>query len=515
MDEEDLNSLMDELQIPRQLKDDFLTVFGQDLFVDLRYSFDKHGLERKVVHIGKMQIEDGQGIPVDSDPQQYKSLRGWSEYVRDAKDGKTISSQLEEYPNRRIQFGNTIDNIIGRFLFQRILIIPEYREKPQISQISTVPIRSPTGRELPSALHSLRNSSEREKWESFETIQKTFHELFSINLVVTNQPAIIFTNGREVSHESVGAGIIAVLTILTHFIGFKGNVFFIDEPELHLHPHSKRLLATLIKEYSKENQIIGLTHSAHFVQLDEVEKITLIREVNGQSELFRVSNPIKESVSKRLLPRIMRSDQKEFFFSRAVLLVEGDTEFGAIPILEYKLGYGLDSHSVSVIPMGNNYFAYFMELLSAFKIPYVIICDRDALMTITNAIKFQTQDVKTSTLIKQLDDLGKLTDSDRQIINSLSKKIIKIKQKDVYEDSCYQVLVGIIQQKYRLIVLNPDFEGVFAREGHTSTLMQAQKEFPNSKVLQGKFLAEKVKSQDIPSEFKDVIEQLKNLSNEI
>lgn len=148
--------------------------------------------------------------------------------------------------------------------------------------------------------------------------------------------------------------------------------------------------------------------------------------------------------------------------------------------------------------MGNNYFAYFMELLSAFKIPYVIICDRDALMTITNAIKFQTQDVKTSTLIKQLDDLGKLTDSDRQIINSLSKKIIKIKQKDVYEDSCYQVLVGIIQQKYRLIVLNPDLEGVFAREGHTSTLMQAQKEFPNSKVLQGKFLAEKVKSQISP-----------------
>lgn len=90
----------------------------------------------------------------------------------------------------------------------------------------------------------------------------------------------------------------------------------------------------VVKESSKSNQVVCTTHSTHFIDTENVNSIAILREVNGVSQLFTVKrSSLTKDVSNRLLPKVMIMNQKEFFFARGVLLVEGDTEVGAIPIL--------------------------------------------------------------------------------------------------------------------------------------------------------------------------------------
>jgi putative ATP-dependent endonuclease of the OLD family len=96
------------------------------------------------------------------------------------------------------------------------------------------------------------------------------------------------------------------------------------------------------------------------------------------------------------------------------LLVEGDTELGAMPVLSRKMDLDFDNYGISVIAAGSSYFADFMDLLERFEISHIAICDKDVLTNITSSIKVSTLDIITSILIKQLDDLNKLSDDDKR-----------------------------------------------------------------------------------------------------
>jgi predicted ATP-dependent endonuclease of OLD family len=339
-----------------------------------------------------------------------------------------------------------------------------------------------------------------------------FYELFSLKLDVIEGPEIVFAdeNNNEVSHQSIGAGIIEVLIMLTHFIATENHIFIIDEPELHLHLHAKRMMASLLKKSSLKNQILCITHPTHFIFPKEIRNITLVRKIKGESKIFRLTGlpdgtqyEMATNKLSTILPRVIRADQKEFFFARSVLLVEGDTEYGAMPILSSKMRSEFDNYGVSIISMDGNNFAGFVLLLRAFEIPYLVMSDRDTLANIFTSIKVQGQDIRTSALIQQLDILG-LISEDKEAVKENKDQIVREKEgKLAYNEQGVERLNAIVARKKDFVILSSDFEGVFKNAGYSKLFEEAENKYRKSKVLQGLYIAERV--NQIPEEIEKII----------
>ena len=170
----------------------------------------------------------------------------------------------------------------------------------------------------------------------------------------------------------------------------------LDEPEIHQHPYRQRALvkslrriiknenpefATLLKELFDIDGFIGqvfvVTHSPNVLLNDYQEIIRMqatentVIATSGMNITFS-----DDKTHKHLLKSFIYI--KEAMFSRSVILVEGDTEFGAIPIFAEKLGFDIDDESIGVIKLdGAESVKRCLNLYRAFGIPANAIIDQD------------------------------------------------------------------------------------------------------------------------------------------
>lgn len=77
---------------------------------------------------------------------------------------------------------------------------------------------------------------------------------------------------------------IALATLLLQPLKLRPSVILIDEPELGLHPYAICLLASLIRQASKEGQIIAATQSPLLVDYFEPEDILVADRVDGATK---------------------------------------------------------------------------------------------------------------------------------------------------------------------------------------------------------------------------------------
>lgn len=153
-------------------------------------------------------------------------------------------------------------------------------------------------------------------------------------------------------------------------------ILVIEEPELYQHPirqrHMARVFADLAKCTNKRRiQILYTTHSPHFVGMDRIGNIRLIKkEASGVNEpvtvvrytgLTAVKNrlhPNSSSVSPAdasladKLRVTMTPWLNEGFFANLVVLVEGDNDYAAILGAARSLRVNFEKIGVSVIPCG-------------------------------------------------------------------------------------------------------------------------------------------------------------------
>lgn len=155
-------------------------------------------------------------------------------------------------------------------------------------------------------------------------------------------------------------------------------VLAIDEPELYQHPnrqrHMSQVLLSLasgrIPGVSRETQIIYSTHSPHFVGIDRLDRIRLLRKAGGAggpgetricstslgevaAELSAILGP--HGTAGALAPGlqvIMTPVMNEGFFADVVVLVEGEGDRAALMATAESAGCALESLGVSVIPCG-------------------------------------------------------------------------------------------------------------------------------------------------------------------
>ena len=169
-----------------------------------------------------------------------------------------------------------------------------------------------------------------------------------------------------------------------------------DEPEIHLHPYMQRSLIKvllcellgnqdtdflfLLKKYfdidALDGQIITASH-APTIFFDRHEHIIQFCKDEGVVAVSGSDLVLDHFLTKKHLllnfPYIT-----EAFFSRCVILVEGETEFGAIPVWGDKKIKDLDDYGITVIRVGGiKSLPHVATLLDHFRIPHVSIIDKD------------------------------------------------------------------------------------------------------------------------------------------
>lgn len=172
-------------------------------------------------------------------------------------------------------------------------------------------------------------------------------------------------------------------------------VIGLDEPEIHQHPYRQRALIKSIKkiidnkneQFSKIlkelfgidgflGQVFIVTHSP-CILLDDYEQIVRVFKDKNKVD---VTCGITLNFEKDTHKHLKRSFAyfKEAMFAKSVLLIEGDTEFGAVPILAKKMGHDLDEYGVGLVKMdsGDAVLKY-LELFELFNINAVVVLDRD------------------------------------------------------------------------------------------------------------------------------------------
>lgn len=163
-------------------------------------------------------------------------------------------------------------------------------------------------------------------------------------------------------------------------------IFGVEEPELYLHPQMQRTMFSVLKEISESDQVIFSTHSSFFVDMTDYPSIYIVRKrmleegtkiIQCREEIFTAEEEKKQF---RLLNEF-DPERNEMFFGKKVVLVEGDTEKVVFPLIARKMKeeYIFHENGITIVECGGKKtIPIFMKVLNAFKIPYIVIYDKDS-----------------------------------------------------------------------------------------------------------------------------------------
>lgn len=217
--------------------------------------------------------------------------------------------------------------------------------------------------------------------------------------------ALIYVDdGFNSKLDEKGSGIqsIVIISLFDYYIRniahTNGSLLAIEEPELYLHPHGRRVISDRVDAFldGHKNQVILTTHSPEFICSPHEDTNLII--VKKDDRTFAKNLSFNDIKTKQIL---IKKQNAEMFFADAVILVEGADkyilesiaeEFGTkIRIksngIENDLGRNwLNDYNISIINCGGKHeFWKYVKILNEFKIPWLIIADFDYIRNGLNA----------------------------------------------------------------------------------------------------------------------------------
>ena len=256
-------------------------------------------------------------------------------------------------------------------------------------------------------------------------------------------------DGIETPLENKGSGLQSLIMIeLFKFyckIFNQSSLLILEEPELFLHPHAKRMLSDILIDFigDDQNQIIITTHSEEFLHNVDIENINVIRKTSDGTKKSRISKEnYGDGKELQKLKIELQHKNAEMFFAEKVILVEGEEQI-LIPEIIKKI-YGkniLNNNDISIVKVGGkSYFSIYRKVLDDLNIKNYIIADYDIINReltplLTEEEKQTLGDIRTKIpqQLKTSSNIKKETSS--RDWESLVQEIEKITKEQKYDAS--------------------------------------------------------------------------------
>ena len=153
----------------------------------------------------------------------------------------------------------------------------------------------------------------------------------------------------------------------------------VEEPENSLSPYYLGRIVSALKELTsqKDAQAIIATHAPAMLRRIEPKQIRYLRlNFDRTTDIAQIQLPANTDEAQKFVIQAVKSFP-EIYFSRLVVLGEGDSEEMVLPrILEAK-GIPADEAAITVAPLGGRHVNHFWRLLEGLGIPYITILDID------------------------------------------------------------------------------------------------------------------------------------------
>lgn len=152
----------------------------------------------------------------------------------------------------------------------------------------------------------------------------------------------------------------------------------IEEPENSLSPHYLgRIISALTAFAGRESaQALVATHSPSLLRRVPPESIRYLRLDESRTTVVKqIELPNDRDAQKFVREGVQAFP--ELYFSRLVVLGEGDSEELVLPRLMAARGILADDASISVVPLGGRHVNHFWRLLHGLGIPHITLLDLD------------------------------------------------------------------------------------------------------------------------------------------
>ncbi len=202
---------------------------------------------------------------------------------------------------------------------------------------------------------------------------------------------VLTHDGSGAAHTAVadlpitlaGAGVWEALVLAEALTDTVDRVVVLDEPALNLHPSWQRQLREWMRNGS--GQMVVATHSGELVPMGnraDLNRLVRFDTESGASRVHHVPRGLDNVTMARIARELrLSADARALLFARAVVLLEGETELGALPAwleaaareagLPGPAQLDIAFHSVG----GGTNFEPLLVLLDRLGIPWVLLCD--------------------------------------------------------------------------------------------------------------------------------------------
>lgn len=157
------------------------------------------------------------------------------------------------------------------------------------------------------------------------------------------------------------------------------TIVAVEEPENSLSPHYLGRIVNSLNAMAchEDAQALVATHAPSMLRRVDPEHIRYLRLAEGRkSQITCIQLPEKADEAHKFVREAVQAFP-EIYFSRLVVLGEGDSEEIVLPRILRAKGVPVDESAVTIAPLGGRHVNHFWRLLSVLQIPYLTLLDLD------------------------------------------------------------------------------------------------------------------------------------------
>ncbi len=301
----------------------------------------------------------------------------------------------------------------------------------------------------------------------------------------------------------------------------------VDEPELHLSPYLQRAVLNYYRQIAtNENkpflqllkmlfnidgllgQLFIVTHSTDALVDDYRNIIRLYRNETGVVRgACGVTFQFPREVEKHLIMHF--PEAKEALYSRCIILVEGETEYGSFSGFAKHIGVDFDYYGICLInARGEASIAKLNKLFRSFSIPTVALYDKDV----------QDRHGKVNPDVFYTDEICYEMDFVAHLLKTKNRSVMDAIVRDLVEDGSGTVTKDMLRRGMGKLgithsqIVPRKLKNISDRRIDDLLLYYFSWFFSNKGVIVGRRISTYLTATMIPPVFKSVIERAQELS---